>query len=428
MPPLKALLPLALAVCGPLCLFRGTDALAQGTPQRVPHSAGPVIERDHPPPAAASWPKACSVRNPICVHAPAGMPSAVWLAALESADRAWEAVTDALDLPPPDGGPDGAWHVYMVDEVDGGGRALPEGRDPRARFDSAYSFALVDRSTRPGCSLDRALARVVLRGSLWRVAPAIDDGSAIAQVEGMAKLTTLCADGEDAAAFQLHPERALIDPASPSFDRGASMFFGWLDATFAASPGVFVEGLWALSPTRTSPEAWRWAGAPTTFDVLRASVRDLLWQGSTFDDVLVRFAIERASADPPPRFAWNVPWPVVARRLAASDPVDPTGASFVKVDLAGAPSGAKLHVEVEWEDYGRMRWIVAKIDPKGQVRAQIPVGSLGRSPKGAVTVENLEGFDHLLVAGVNVGSTEQAFDPDQGEWEPHGWLLTIGAN
>jgi len=100
----------------------------------------------------------------------------------------------------------------------------------------------------------------------------------------------------------------------------------------------------------------------------------------------------------------------------------------VKVDLAGAPSGAKLHVEVEWEDYGRMRWIVAKIDPKGQVRAQIPVGSLGRSPKGAVTVENLEGFDHLLVAGVNVGSTEQAFDPDQGEWEPHGWLLTIGAN
>jgi hypothetical protein len=96
------------------------------------------------------------------------------------------------------------------------------------------------------------------------------------------------------------------------------------------------------------------------------------------------------------------------------------------VDLAEAPAGAKLHVEAEWEDYARMRWVVAKLDAAGRVMALKFVGSLDRSTQAAVTVENLDGVDHFLVVGVNVGSTEQAFNPSQGEWEPHGWLLTLG--
>jgi hypothetical protein len=42
-----------------------------------------------------------------------------------------------------------------------------------------------------------------------------------------------------------------------------------------------------------------------------------------------------------------------------------------------------------------------------------------------MTVEGLDGVDHLLIVVQNLGSTEHAFDPDQGEWEPHGWLLTL---
>ena len=109
-----------------------------------------------------------------------------------------------------------------------------------------------------------------------------------------------------------------------------------------------------------------------------------------------------------------------------TDPVAPTGASMVRVDLAGAPPRAKLHVEAEWEDYARMRWVVAKLDASGKMLAQIPIGSTDHSTLAALTVENLGGVTQVLVVGVNVGSTEHPFYPQQGEWEPHGWLLTLG--
>jgi hypothetical protein len=357
-----------------------------------------------------------------------GTSAAFQLAALESADRSWDAMTGALQAPPPDGALDGVWHVYLVDGVDGGGRSLLDGRDPRAHFDRASSFALVDRQTSPGCSLDLALARAVAEGSIWHVAPAMDQGSAVAQGETIARLASLCASGsEDQTAFQSQPERALVDPFSTAFDRGASMFFGWLDATFGASPGALLQGLWALSPTHTSPQAWRWAEPRTLFGVLRVSLRDSLWQGSNIDDVFVRFALDRASMDPPPRLAWHVVWPTHARRLAAPEAIAPTGATFVRVDLAGAPVGGKLHVEAEWEDYARMRWVVVKLDATGRVLALKFVGSLDRSTQAAATVENLDSVDHVLVGGVNVGTTEQPVNPNQGEWESHGWLLTLGA-
>jgi hypothetical protein len=424
----------SLARCSPavcwlssclLCWFPCSTARAEPSSESL---VGPTIETGSPPAGAESWQKACSLRHPVCVHAMAGTAPALQLAALGSSDRAWDATTGALEASPPDGALDGTWHIYLVDGVDGGGRAVLDGRDPRAHFDRAASFGLVDRSTSLGCSLDLAVARAVVQGSMWRLAPAIDAGSALAMMDTLARLTTLCASGvEDAVAFQARPERALVDPLSIAFDRGASMFFGWLDATFGAGPGTLVEGLWALSPTRTLPGAWRWAGTPTPFDVLRVSLRDALWRGSTLDDVFVRFAVDRAQMDPQPGLAWHASWPVHARRLASPEPVSPTGASFVRVDLAGAPPGAKLHVEAEWEDYGRMRWVVEKVDATGHVLALKFIDSLDRSTRAAATVEKLEDVDHLVVIGVNVGSTEQAFNPDQGEWEPHGWLLTLAA-
>ena len=417
---------LALVASLAVCRLSGADALGKAGSDSPP--PGPIIDAASPPPGAESWRKACSFRHPICAYAMEGTSTGFQLATLESADRAWDVITGALEAPPPDGNLEGTWRIYLVDGVDGGARAFLEARDPRARFDRASSFGLVDRSTDPGCSLDLALARAVAEGSMWRLAPALDRGSAIAQSEALARLTSICASGdEDSVAFQSRPERAIVDPLSTAFDRGAAMFFGWLDATVGASPGGLLEGLCALSPTRTSPGAWRWAGRPTPFDVLRVSLRDALWQGSTLDDILVRFAVDRASMAPPPRLAWDLPWPASARRFAAPEPVEPTGSSFVRVNLAGAAAGAKLHVEAEWEDYGRMRWLVAKFDAAGSVLGVKFVDSVDRATQAGVTVERLDSVDHVLIIGVNVGSTEQAFDPNQGEWEPHGWLLTLGA-
>lgn len=348
---------------------------------------------------------------------------------LTAADRAWEVVTGALALAPPDPELDGAWHLYLLDGVDGGSTALLADRDVLAHFDRASSFGLVDRSIPPGCALDFALARAVARASLWRMAPATDEGSARAETQMLAHLAAPCYVGpggyDDERGFQDEPERAVVDPLSTSFEHGASMFFDWLDANFATYPGALVAGLWSLAPTHTAPAAWRWEGAPTGFDVLRVSLKNALGTDSTLDDVLVRFAVHRALALPPARVGWHVPYPAKARRLAAPTPVAPTGASYVLIDMAGAPASAKLRIEAAWEDFGRMRWDVVKLDAQGNALADLPVTSLALGTSASMTVELLDGVDRVLVVGVNVGSTEHPFQPSQGWWEPHAWLLTI---
>jgi hypothetical protein len=364
------------------------------------------------------------------VHAQAGSSAAgTTLAALASADRAWDVLTGALELPPPDGDPDdGRWHAYLVDDdVDGGSTALPASVDPVARFDRAASFGLVDRAIArsAGCALDLALARALSRGSLWRAAPATDEGSARAQAQMLARLATPCAAGDDDGAFQADPERAVVDPTSPAFSRGASLFFEWLDASFAARPAALVSGTWALAPTRTPPDAPRWSGTPTGFDVLRVSLKGALSIDSTFDDVLARFAVHRALLSPAPRIAWHVPWPTRGRRFASPVPVAPTGASYVVVDVAGAPAAARLRVEAAWEDFGRMRWEVVKLDAQGRLLADVSITSLPLATNASMTIETLEGVDRVVIVGANVGSTEHPFDPQQGWWEPHGWLLTV---
>jgi hypothetical protein len=347
------------------------------------------------------------------------------LAAVTAAERAWDVLTGALAAPPPDGSRDGVWRIYLTDEVEAGGTAALEGRDPIARFDRGSSFALVDRSLGPGCDLDLALARAVARGSALRAAPATDPGSATAETETLALLATPCADpAANAGAFQTHPERTLVDPSDASFARGASMFIGWLDRRFGSGPGLLVTGLWSLSPTM-SPESWWWAPSPTGFDVLRVSLKDALFPGSTFEDAIVRFSVERATMDPPARKAWSVSWPVKPRRLLSPEPVAPTGSSVVVVSHDGAPPGASLHLEAEWEDYGRMRWVAVKVDAAGRAIGEIPMGS--RGTRATLTVEQLEDTSQVRIVGVDIGDTEGPFDPGPGEWEPHGWMLTLSA-
>jgi len=376
---------------------------------------------------ARDWPHACSLRHPLCVRPAPETPKTVQLATLAAADRAWDVLTGVLGVPAPEGPLGDPWQIYLLDNVEEGAWSLPELTDPVSRFDRAASFALVDRATPPGCSLDLALARALARGSLWRVAPATAEGSAVAQAEALARIATPCLAPEDAdfESFQRQPERCPVDGASASFDRGASLFFDWIDARFGARPGWLLLGMWALAPTRTPPHSWRWAASPTGFDVLRVSLKGALWQSSSFDDVLVRFAVARASMSPPTRIAWHLPWPKVARRIAAPEPVAPMGASYVLIEHDGAPMGARLRLEAEWEDYGRMRWVAAKLDTAGRVLADIPIVSLDRGTRASLTIDGLDGVDRVLVVAVNVGSTDHPFDPDQREWEPHGWLLTL---
>jgi hypothetical protein len=72
-----------------------------------------------------------------------------------------------------------------------------------------------------------------------------------------------------------------------------------------------------------------------------------------------------------------------------------------------------------------MRWVVVKQDARGAPVAEIPMGSLAKGTHASLTVEDLASTARVLVVGVGVGDTEGPFDSAAGEWEPHGWMLTM---
>lgn len=381
------------------------------------------VEYEAPPSAG---PPVCSVTLPLCVRGMTGTRGATLLAALGALERAWRVERGALALPSPDGGIDGPWTAYLVDGVPEGGTAHLAGRDPRGDLDRGWTFGVLDRTLAPGCALDAAAARAVARGSLWRAVPATDTGSAAAEASAVAALASGCAaDASTRGAFQASPERALLDTSDASASSGAALFFDWVDATFGREPAALLGATWALAPTHTLAAAASWAPHPSAFDVWKVSLAGALGTDSDLDDVFLHFGIDRAFDWPPARLAWHLPWPDHARRVASPVAVAPTGASYVIVDHVGAPAGANLRLEADWEDYGRMRWAVVKVDAAGRPAAVLPIATQKMATHAAITVETLDGVDHLLVVGVDVGSTEHAFDPNQGAWEPHGWLLTV---
>jgi len=403
-----------------ICLLASAESASAATVEGLP------IAMEVRPDRADTWSRACSFRNPLCVHAAPGTPRQFQLEAIAAADRAWDSIIAVLRMPPPDGALGDPWDVYLVDGVQGGARVVADERDPEARFDRESTFALVDRGTAVGCYLDFALARAIAEASLRREVPATDVAAARAQSEEVARLATPCApEGEDDAAFQEQPWRCLLDPSSESFDRGASLFIRWVDSTFGSELGNVVMGGWALAPTRTDSHAWRWAAKPTTFDVLRASLPGALGSEVTFDDVLLKFALARFTMVPGPAFAWSLPWPTLARRITPAEPIAPTGVSYVRVDHKDVGGDTKLRLEAQWEDYARMRWVVLKRDAADRTLAQVTVTSTEHGTAASMTIEQLDGVDHILIVAQNLGSTEHPFNPDQEEWESHGWLLTL---
>jgi hypothetical protein len=416
---------------------------------------GPWIDRWPARPATRA--RACSFRHPACVHGD-GAPEALVLATLGAVERAWDVATGALALPPPDADVvTGAYDVYLVDALPEltVSRALtaPGPRDPRSRVDRTSAFTLIDRHATPGCALDALVAREVLRASLFHVSPATDDASALAETSYLARLVAPCAlgrvDGVD--TFQAHPDRALADAwvdedahLGDAFGRGAALFYWWLDASYGAEPGAIVRAMWALTPTMTPLGSARWVDEPDGFDVLATSFKGALTTNSTFDDLLLEAAASRALMGPAddgtvlpearplgaalrPRIDWSIDWPATPRRLASPVGVSPTGAAYVAVRHAGAQAGARLRIEVAWEEHAKMRWLVLKLDPSGRERARVAVPTTERATEAQVTVVELDGTETALIVGVNAGEPTEPFDPDDGPWEPHGWTLTVAA-
>jgi hypothetical protein len=178
---------------------------------------------------------------------------------------------------------------------------------------------------------------------------------------------------------------------------------------------------------------------PDVFDALRSTLKD---RGGSLDNLLLDFAVARAFtgsrsdgahlAGTEPfgafgrvRFEWAVPFATLPRRLAPEQPVEPTGATFLWLDLVGAPKGAELTFVAEWELGCVFRWSLVKVDREGAEAGRIDVAGIYGATRAerTVVVDDLAG---LLVVGVNAGSLDrsQPFDPDVAT-APSGYLVTL---
>jgi len=407
------------------------------------------------------------MRLPLCVHARALTEGATMLATLAAAEQAWTTLSGALGIPPPDLDPsDHAFHVHLASDLDEPSDVRTVARDVRSRIDRARGAAFVDARLHPGCTLDAAVARAIARAALLRSAPATSEAVARGQTEYLAELVAPCSLAFRAvavSAFQSMPDRAVSDArafepapsaeddapvvrdrASRAFADGTAVFWRRVDWAYGAKPGAVIMASWALSTTRTDVGSARWHDEPDAFDVLRESFKGALSTGSTLGDLLLDVAVARAfvgSADdglhvPELRtlgdagrvpLDWDLPWPATPRRLAPRAPVAPTGASYITIRLAGAPRGARLRVELSWEEHALFRWALVKLDASGRELGRVPIAARERATEAQMTLVDLEGVDRVLLVGTNVGDPAYRFDPDDEVWEPHGFLVTLAA-
>lgn len=390
--------------------------------------ARPVISAVQRPDPAAMPTRACSLELPLCAHAPAGVEPEAVLAALAEAERALRA-HDALGAPRPlpdderGGGP--AFDVYLAPEA--APLAPRVGLDPPALAegrDAASAFVIVappPRGAPGGCALASDVAYGIAHAVAARQDAGAGEGEVAMAASYLASIAAPCPAAELPAveALQRAPERAITGGALGPRD-GSLLFPRYLDEVYGAGPpGSVLLGLLSIAWQRTPPGALRYRNEPDILDALRASLGA---RGGSLDAALLDFAVARARPDPawlgaaePARVEWSIPFSTLPRRLAPGRPIEPTGATYLWLDLASAEGADEVTVVADWELPALFRWALVKIDRGGAEVGRLDLPGVYGETRAQRTVTGLAGLGGLLVVGVNAGSDDRSrpFDPEQ---------------
>ncbi len=402
--------------------------------------------RERPDPAKVPL-VACSFREAVCVHAEAGAAPAAILWTLRWAEEALRTYR-ALGLPAPLGdaglGGSSAYDIYLVAAEDGPSTTS----DLIARgngFDSQSAFTILPPPAAPftSCLAPNAVARGIARAVLLRFDAGLEDGTSAMTSTYLASLAAECPLAELAAVddFQRSPERALTSFAADA--PAGSLLFPWfLDDVYGQStPAKVATTLVSVATQRTKPGAWEYRNEPDLFDTLRINMKA---RASNLDTLLLDFAIARAFVGSRSdamhltgterfgdfgrvRFEWAVPFTSLPRRLAPTRPIDPTGATYLWIDCAGAPEGAELTFVADWELPSIFRWSLIKIDRTGAESGRVDIAGVYGDSHAERSVVGLGGLAGLMVVGINGGSTDRGhpFDPDEAPFMPHSYTVTL---
>ncbi len=429
----------------------------------IPLSAGSAIAHAPPKMVAARGPSrllearpasaglsACSNRRPVCVHGEASLPAATFQRALRATEGAFDGLA-ALRLPWPRGDFDRGGGPQLDVYLDGAStaaHAVPELTTMDPDWDLAAAFVLAPPPRLRGCFEDATLARAVVRASLL----GLDAGAEPQLAEGAARyITSLLApchqvELESLDAFQRTPESGFehTEGADQSDTTGgAALFFAFLEERYGSGrPGELTTSLFAAAPQRTPPGATVFQNEPDVIDVLVDNARA---KGSPpLGEILLDFAVARAFVGTRSddqhlldvarfgdlgrvRFDWSVDYASLPRTLAPAFPLQPTGATYVWVDLAKAPGGVPLTVVARWEPPVELRWAVVKIAPDGSEQGRLePPTQLGQTEVQQSLVD-LHGLAGLVIVGANVGGSSaiDPWDPDDGPFSGQGVTITL---
>ena len=113
--------------------------------------------------------------------------------------------------------------------------------------------------------------------------------------------------------------------------------------------------------------------------------------------------------------------------MRASRAVEPTGATYLWLDLEGAPKGAELTFVADWELPSVFRWALVKVDRTGGEAGRVAVAGVFGSSHAERTVVGIDDLAGILIVGVNAGSMDRSrpFDPDDAPFMPHAYTVTL---
>ncbi len=462
----------------PGLLFAGGEVV----PKLGPAPVDPALPRGHRI-TAIPRPKAqktlCSPHMPVCVHAAAH--DASLLPSLAHMESAYERVVYVLDLPAPrldatlGGSP--ALDMYL-------GVRRPhaaERRDnvePRAHHDSKLrpanapetgaSVAFTSAQSRAQQLLTHfdpawpsedttslfctyAESNLSLQDATRCVAEAVaarlDAAESPSLRSSYSSELAAWVAGPDAPLLeavddlQSNPQLAAVkrdrDPLSPA----GSLWFSFLDAHLGvAGPAEVATTMLSLSRSTTDDLHPEWHNEPDTFDVLRRSLPGGRTQEA---DVLAEwghyrfFLGERGGGGAQglpwlgyfgrPVFDWTLSYSSLPRKVASSRALEPLGVAAVWLELDEVPLGARLGVQLDWEEPVRFRWLIVALDDAGAEVSRWDLPFLQSGHHQEKTLMNFEAAAGLVFIGVNLGGVDAThpFDPDAEPWEPHGFTLYL---
>jgi hypothetical protein len=420
----------------------GPGGASAGPAPEAPEADGralvlPAVER----PATAEL-RACSFREPVCVHDPGRVAPRRIEPILATAERAIAGLRALGMNPPRDGGPGGsqAFDIYLAS--DGEAAAWPDGRRTTTTLDQVSAFALLPASL-SGCARESAVVRVIAQAALLDLDAAIHEAVLALQSSHMASLLAPCTAVEAAAIdrFQRTPERALARGRRGEVS-GAMLFSAYLDEEHGlGKPGAVMNSVVALASQQTAPDARYWENEPDVFDLLR---RLLPPAGMSFPEAMGDFAVARAFVGSRSdgqhlsgtarfgdfgrvRFEWSVPYASLPRRLAPRVPIEATGATYLWVDLKGVARERGLLAAMEWDTSFVFHWSAVRVDAEGRELGRMKAGGVFGHHEAQLTIEQLDGAAGLILVGTNLGSDDRsrAYDPDRGGPGEAGYELTL---